>query len=64
MLGHSNIKTTQHYAKVLDSKTGHDMAMLQEKLQAIKVSQAEVRINKEIEGEEPSTAKIINLYSY
>jgi len=64
MLGHSNIKTTQHYAKVLDSKTGYDMAILQEKLQANKASQAEVRINKEIEGEVPSTAKIINLYSY
>lgn len=32
MLGHTNIKTTQHYAKILDSKVGHDMEMLIERL--------------------------------
>ncbi len=28
MLGHKNIKTTQHYAKILDSKVSNDMANL------------------------------------
>lgn len=32
MLGHTNIKTTQHYAKVLDQKVGEDMQILREKL--------------------------------
>ena len=34
MLGHKNIKTTQHYAKVLDSKISDDMNMLKNKMQA------------------------------
>lgn len=32
MLGHKSIKTTQHYAKVLDKKVGNDMALLKEKM--------------------------------
>lgn len=31
MLGHKSLKTTQHYAKVLDKKVGEDMRILQEK---------------------------------
>ncbi len=30
MLGHTNIKTTQHYAKILDKKVSHDMEQLKE----------------------------------
>lgn len=32
MLGHKSIKTTQHYAKILDSKISNDMIILKEKL--------------------------------
>lgn len=32
MLGHKSIKTTQHYAKILDSKVSNDMNILKEKL--------------------------------
>jgi len=31
MLGHTNNKTTQHYAKLLDLKVGQDMALLRQK---------------------------------
>ncbi|MDB5143605.1 MAG: recombinase [Mucilaginibacter sp.] len=31
MLGHSSIKTTQHYTKILDLKVSQDMAQLKKK---------------------------------
>jgi site-specific recombinase XerD len=34
MLGHKNLKTTQHYARVLDKKISEDMNSLKNKLQA------------------------------
>ena len=32
MLGYKNLRTTQHYAKIIDSKVEEDMAVLREKL--------------------------------
>jgi site-specific recombinase XerD len=35
MLGHKNIRTTQHYAKILDQKVSDDMTLLRQKLIAV-----------------------------
>ncbi|HRH50737.1 MAG TPA: site-specific integrase [Panacibacter sp.] len=43
MLGHKSIRTTQHYAKVLDKKVGNDMALLKEKMNLVNGS-AKVKI--------------------
>ena len=32
MLGHKNIRSTQHYAKIVDQKVGDDMITLSQKL--------------------------------
>jgi site-specific recombinase XerD len=36
MLGHKNIRTTQHYAKILDKKVSEDMMYLRDKLSSKK----------------------------
>jgi site-specific recombinase XerD len=38
MLGHKNIRMTQHYAKVIDKKVKEDMNMLKEKLAFQKIA--------------------------
>ncbi len=35
MLGHKNLQTTQHYAKILDRKVSDDMAALRERMEVI-----------------------------
>ena len=39
MLGHKNIRTTQHYAKVIDKKVGDDMRILRDKFSMITANQ-------------------------
>ena len=39
MLGHKNLRTTQHYAQIINKKVSADMAVLKEKLSGIEVKE-------------------------
>ena len=63
MLGHTTIKTTQHYAKVLNSKTSFDMAALAQILKDQKATSAVDKLIEEVFEEAP-VARVIDFSSY
>jgi site-specific recombinase XerD len=42
MLGHKDLKTTQHYAKILDSKVSADMQILKNKISNVKSVESKI----------------------
>lgn len=63
MLGHTTIKTTQHYAKVLNSKTSFDMAALAQILKDQKATSAVDKLMEEVFEDAP-VAKVVDFSSY
>ena len=51
MLGHNSLKTTQHYAKVIDTKVSTEMSALQEKL-----------LDRDKEEEDTGDMKVMKLF--
>lgn len=45
MLGHKNIQTTQHYAKILDQKVSEDMQVLRDKFSIQSINQKQLKSN-------------------
>jgi len=48
MLGHKNLRTTQHYAKVLDRKVSDDMKILKDKFSCLSHKEKENALKKQL----------------
>ena len=58
MLGHTDIRTTQIYAKILDQKVGGDMARLDEKLKQAEIEVPDASAETSVDSNEPRIIKL------